>query len=247
MPSSPASSDFRPTLDNPVRLVVMGKRAVGKSLASSHLVSQWDGTAWTVAERIKQISHALIDQTGPLGSLLEVVILNEDLRDEATRQLLRYADTYQPEPGLKPIRLYQDVGEVLRRLHPSTLYCWEEELERRITANPSPLVVIDLRARESHHFFVTERHYASLLLTAPEEVRNRRMKKRDQHVITDPVANSHVSETDVDALNFEFVLDNRDDDPARLHHELDNIVRLLAERQARGLDGTRLKGSAGAA
>jgi hypothetical protein len=215
----------------PVRLVIMGKRAAGKSFGSNHLVESWSGKAWTVAERIKQISHALIDGNGPLDGLLDVVILDSALRYEATRQLLSYADSYEGEPGLKPIRLYQDVGEILRRLDTSTLYCWEEDLERRISANPAPLTVVDIRAKESHHFFVGERGYASLLISAPDEVRNRRMLQRDEHVISDPAAVQHVSETDVDELSFEFTIDNRDDDPTRLFGELDRIVRLLAERE----------------
>lgn len=216
--------------DNPVGLVLMGKRAAGKSFASGRLVSAWGATAWTVAERIKQISHALIDQNGPLGDLLSVVLPEEGLGDEATRQLLRYADTYEPEAGAKPIRLYQDIGEILRHLDPSSLFCWEEDLQRRIEANPSALTVVDLRAKESFDFFVVQRRYSSVLVTAPDAVRERRMAIRDRHVIVDPAATGHVSETDVDNLDFEFVVNNDSDDPTRLYGEMDAIVRTVAER-----------------
>jgi len=213
--------------DNPVRIIIMGRRATGTSFASRFLTGTYDGKAWTIAERIKQISHALIDQSGSLGDLLDVVILDKDLQTEAARQLLLYADTYEREPGLKPIRLYQDVGEILRHLDASTLYCWEQDLERRILANPAPLTAIDVRAKESHHYFADQRGYASLLMTASQDVRERRMRDRDQHVITDPAAVNHVSETDVDHLDFDFVIDNDDDDPARLHAQLNGIVRQL--------------------
>lgn len=211
----------------------MGKMASGKTFASSHLVQEWGGTSWTVAERIKQISHALIDQNGDLGTLLEVVIVNPELMDLATRELLRFADWYRPEPGDKPRRLYQEVGQILRDLHPDTKYCWEEDLERRIKECPSPLTIVDIRAKESFRFFVEERDYASMLISAPEDVRMKRMLARDNHAVTDPKMLQHVSETDVDELDFEFVVYNPEDDPNRLFEELNRIVRLLAERSGR--------------
>jgi len=222
--------------DANVRIAVMGKMASGKTFASSHLVNQWGGTSWTVAERIKQISHALIDQNGDLGALLEVVIVNPELMDLATRELLRFADWYQPEPGDKPRRLYQEVGQILRDLHPDTKYCWEEDLERRIKAYPSPLTIVDIRAKESFNFFVNERGYASMLISAPEEVRMKRMLARDNHAVTDPKMLQHVSETDVDELDFEFTVHNPEDDPNKLFTELDKIVRLLAERSGHTTD-----------
>ena len=214
-----------------VRLAIMGKMASGKTFASSHLVNQWNGRSWTVAERIKQISHALVDQNGDLGALLEVVVIKPELIDLATRELLRFADWYQPEPGDKPRRLYQEVGQILRDLHPDTKFCWEEDLERRIKAYPNPLTIVDIRAKESFAFFVGERNYASMVITAPEEIRMQRMLTRDNHAITDPKMLHHISETDVDELEFEFVVHNKDDDPTKLFTELDRVVRLLAERE----------------
>lgn len=210
----------------------MGRRATGKTSASQYLTETWGAQAWTVAERIKQISYALVQQTGDLGALLEVVLLDPELRDEASRQLLTYADNYQPEPGNKPIRLLQDVGEILRHLHPRTLYCWEEDLIRRIEANPAPFIVVDARAKESHHFFCDQRDYASLLITAPEAVRQARMAERDEFVVVDPAATQHVSETDVDQLKFHFVINNDQlTDLQSLYTQLDDIVTQLSGSQ----------------
>jgi len=214
-----------------LRLAIMGKMAAGKTFASGHLVEQWGGKAWTTSERIKQISHALIDQNGDLGALMEVVIVDPTLQELATRELLRFADSYQAEPGLKPRRLYQEVGQILRDLDPSTRFCWEEDLERRLEATQSDFTIIDIRARESFQYFVEERAYHSLLISAPLEVRHRRMLERDSNAITDPALLNHVSETDVDSLNFEFVIENEQDDASHLFAELDQLIVGLVGKQ----------------
>jgi hypothetical protein len=219
-----------------VKIVIMGKMASGKTFASGHLVNDWGGSSWTVAERIKQIAHALVDQNGDLGALLQLVVEDDDLVDLATRELLKFAERYEPEPGDKPRRLYQEVGQILRDLDPRTQFCWEEDLERRIQAYPSNLTVVDIRAKESFRFFVGERGYASMLIVAPEDVRMRRMISRDSHAVTDPQMLGHVSETDVDELDFEFVVHNPEDDPSKLFSELDRIVMLLAERSRHSQD-----------
>lgn len=213
-----------------VKLAIMGKMAAGKTFASTHLVDNWGGQAWTTAERIKQIAHALVDQNGDLGNLLEVVLVDEDMVEMATRELLKFADTYEPEPGNKPRRLYQEVGQILRDLHPSTRFCWEEDLERRMQEAPAPFTIIDIRARESFNYFVVERDFYSLLISAPEEVRRRRMQERDSRDVSDPTLLNHVSETDVDSLEFDFEISNSEDDPRGLYEELDQLVRELAFR-----------------
>jgi hypothetical protein len=216
-----------------VKLAIMGKMAAGKTFASTHLVDNWGGQAWTTAERIKQISHALIDQNGDLGSLLQVVLVDQDMVEMATRELLKFADTYQVEPGNKPRRLYQEVGQILRDLDPSTRYCWEEDLERRLNEAPAKFTIIDIRARESFQYFVGERGFDSLLISAPEDVRRLRMQARDSRDVSDPTLLNHVSETDVDSLQFDFEISNLDDDQARLFKELDQLVIQLAERARR--------------
>lgn len=216
-----------------VRLAIMGKMASGKTFASSHLVGEWGGQAWTTAERIKQISHALVDQSGDLDSLMEVVIIDPDMRELGTHELLRFAESYSPEPGTKPRRLYQEVGQILRDLHPSTRYCWEEDLERRMQEAPSPFTIIDIRARESFKYFVEDRDFVSLLISAPEDVRRRRMQERDSRDISDPTLLNHVSETDVDSLEFDFEISNPEDDPKKLFSELDRLVNQLIDRAGR--------------
>lgn len=216
-----------------LQLAVMGKMASGKTFASSHLVEEWGGKAWTTAGRIKQIAHALVDQSGDLDGLMGVVIIDPDMRELATHELLRFAEGYQPEPGTKPRRLYQEVGQILRDLHPSTRFCWEEDLERRLKEAPSPFTIIDIRARESFQYFVEERNFVSLLISAPEEVRRRRMMERDSRDVSDPTLLNHVSETDVDSLKFDFVINNPEDSPQQLFAELDQLVYRLIERAGR--------------
>lgn len=225
--------------DTQVRLAIMGKMAAGKTFASTHLVENWGGQAWTTAERIKQISHALVDQSGDLGSLLEVVLVEGDMVELATVELLKFSDSYEPEPGNKPRRLYQEVGQILRDLHPSTRFCWEEDLERRMSEAPAAFTIIDIRARESFNYFVTERDFASLLISAPEEVRRRRMQERDLRDVSDPSLLNHVSETDVDSLQFDFEISNSEDDPQGLYEELDQLVMQLADRARRSDQDTQ--------
>jgi len=219
-------------LDNTqIKLAIMGKMAAGKTFASTHLVNNWGGQAWTTAERIKQIAHALIDQTGDLGQLLQVVLLDDQTVELGTLELLRFAETYQPEPGNKPRHLYQEVGQILRELQPSTRCCWEEDLERRMSQAPAQFTIIDIRARESFNYFVNQRDFYSLLISSPEEVRRRRMQQRDLHDVSDPNLLNHVSETDVDSLQFDFEISNSDDDPSKFYEELDQMVCQLAEKE----------------
>lgn len=210
----------------PVRLAIMGKMAAGKTTAADHLMREYGATTWTIAERIKQVAHALIDQTGNLGDLLEVIVREPQLRHDATVALLRYADAYEPEPGSKPRGAYQQVGQILRDLHPSTRLCWEADLQARIDATSSDFVVVDMRAKESHRFFCDEQGYASLRIDASEQVRRARMAARDGAVPTDELFR-HQSETDVDELEFDFVIANESADPSALYERLDRMVAVL--------------------
>ena len=59
------------------------------------------------------------------------------------------------------------------------------------------------------------------------------MQARDSRDVSDPTLLNHVSETDVDSLQFDFEISNLDDDQARLFKELDQLVIQLAERARR--------------
>lgn len=208
------------------RLVIMGKMAAGKTFAQNHLTERYGAVAWTIAERIKQVSHALIGEFGDLGELLRVVLLEPEMQNLATYELLRFADSYEREPG-KPRRLYQEVGEILRHLDESTRLCWEEDLARRIDAHPSSFTVVDIRSKESYGFLVGERGFRSLRIDASEAVRERRLLARDKHAMVDRSLFYHQSETDVDELEFDFVIDNEHDDPAEFVKALDALVAQL--------------------
>lgn len=208
------------------RLIVMGKMAAGKTTASDYYVRRYGATAWTVAERIKQVAHAAVGHSGDLGSLLDVVLTGggqERLRQEATWQLLRFADSYEMEPG-KPRRLYQEVGQILRDLAPESQLCWEQDLERRIESSPSTFTVVDVRSKEGHGFFVGERGYRCLVIDASLATRKRRLLARDRHDVVDDSVFSHQSETDVDSLASDWVISNESDDPSALHAGLDGVA-----------------------
>jgi hypothetical protein len=199
----------------------------GKTTAQDHLVRVYGAQPWTTSGRIKQISHALIDQTGSLDDLLSVVILDHELRAQAAWDLMSYAGSYEPEPG-KPRKLYQDVGEILRDLSPVTRLCWEEDLQRCIISSPASFPVVDIRSKESYAFFAGEHHYRTLRIDAPLEVRKARMLARDKHAVLDEAVFNHQSETDVDDLQFDFVIDNSSDDPTTLYEALDQVVAQIA-------------------
>lgn len=209
------------------RLVIMGKMGAGKTFASNYLVDRHGAKAWTIAERIKQVSHALTGEFGDLGELLRVVLLDEQQQQMATRELLRFAEDYQREPG-KPRQLYQEVGEILRDLDPSTRLCWEEDLQRRIESHPSGFTVVDIRSQASYGFFVGQHQYRSLRIDASRELRERRLLARDKFAVADPAVFQHSSETDVDQLEFDFVIENQGDDPRELQQALDAVVQQLS-------------------
>lgn len=215
-------------------LLIMGKSHTGKTTASNFLTQEYGATAWTTAERIKQIAHALLGQTGNLGELLATVLADEGDLAEATYQLLRYAENYEPEPG-KPRRLYQDVGQIIRDLSPRTRFCWEEELYSRIMASNARFIVVDGRAKETHHFFCGQLGFASLRLEAPLEVRKQRMLARDGHA-ADPATFHHQSETDVDELAFDYVINNASDDHEALYAQLRSLMDELRQRFPRLAD-----------
>jgi dephospho-CoA kinase len=213
-------------ITEPVRLVIMGKMAAGKTQAATFLAEQYGATTWTIAQRIKETAHALVDQTGQLDMLLESVIVDPALRAQSAVALLRFADGYELEPG-KPRKLYQEVGQILRDLHPSTSFCWEEELERRIQRSGQGLTVVDLRSKEGYRFFVVDRGYRTLRIDATEEVRRRRLLARDRFAVVDDAVFTHQSETEVDSLEFEFVIDNNRDDLELLHDRLEAVVAAI--------------------
>ena len=211
-----------------LKLVIMGKMGAGKTTASNHLVEEYGAVSWTIAERIKQVSHALVGQAGDLGSLLQRVTMSPELAEKATLALLRFREGYQEEAG-KPRRLYQEVGQILRDLDPRLTLCWEHDLQRRIENSPRRFTVVDIRSKESYGFFCSQ-GYSSLRIDAPLEVRKQRLLLRDHHALIDERLFTHQSETDVDELEFDYVLDNADNESAAFLKRLDELVVKLESR-----------------
>jgi dephospho-CoA kinase len=202
----------------------MGKMGSGKTQASSYLAEKYGASTWTVAERIKEVSHALVDQSGQLDVLLHAVVPDAEHRRAAVYELLRFSDGYQLESG-KPRKLYQEVGQILRDLHPTTRLCWEEDLERRIQVVASKLTVIDVRSQEGYKFFVQDRGYIALRIDAPLSVRKRRLLERDTFAVVDQAVFDHQSETDVDALSFDVTIDNGHANLDKLNKDLDSTIK----------------------
>lgn len=210
----------------PIQLVVMGKMAAGKTTASNYLVDDHGATAWTIAERIKQVAYALVGHSGNLGDLLNIVLQDNEHERLATKALLVWSDSYVMEVG-KPRRLFQEVGQILRDLSPQTVLCWEEDLQRRISIAEQRCTVVDIRSKESYGFFVAQ-GYSTLRIDAPLDIRKQRLLMRDKHEMLDDRVFSHQSETDVDCLSFQFTIDNSSDDPTALYAELDAVIEELA-------------------
>ncbi len=207
------------------RLVLMGKMAAGKTMASELLAARHHATTWTPAARIKQVSAALL--AGDVTPVLEEMFPGRaDLVAVTEAALTAFAGTYAREKG-KPRYLLQAVGDVVRDAHPDTALCWEEDLERRICATDSPLVVVDIRSVQSYEFFVGRRGYVPARVDASEATRRRRLQARDTHVPIDPAVFVHPTETAVDTLHFEHIIDNDTDDTAALAAQLDAVVACL--------------------
>lgn len=224
------------------QLIIMGEMAAGKTTASDRLAERYGARTWTISQMIKRVSHALVDRPAELDTLLELVLPDSRLRDLGRSALLQFGETYEMTGTSKVDyrALYQDVGEILRHLHPETRFCWEEELARRIAAVSLGLVhdaapateraVIDVRAKESHYFFCTLHGYRSLRIVAPLEVRRARILGRDGVQVIDESVFTHPSETDVRELPFDFTIDNGADDPTHtsLYAALDDVVAQLS-------------------
>jgi dephospho-CoA kinase len=214
------------------RIVIMGFMGGGKTTASNHMHTEHGAKVWTSAERIKQTACALMDRPMAedgvryqLRPLVDIVFPDRrDLQDLAMARLADFRGGYTPEPGSKPRTLYQEVGEIVRRLQgDETAYCWEEELERRIAMYPARFTVIDVRAAESHHFFCDLRGYESWLVEADESVRCQRIRDRDGYYPTHEQL-SHPSETDLQRLVFDQYIDNSGDDPQEF---VERVTRVL--------------------
>lgn len=203
---------------------MVGQMATGKTSLSNYLQEQYHATAWTVAEMIKRISHALVDQNGDLESCLIRVFPDETDRKQVFQKLLIFASNYEREGG-KPRRLYQEVGQIGRDINS---YCWEEELVQRIKKSPSDFILVDdIRSKEGFGFF-TDRDFKSIKLIAPLEIRKRRLLKRDGFVPDDSVF-THVSETEMESFPTDYVIENTQDNLVGPVKELNQIINELVE------------------
>lgn len=216
------------------RLLITGKMGSGKSSASAYLCAHHRATRWTRSESMKRLAHALVEQVGDAEALLRALVPDEQMRDIARAELLRYIAGYTPETG-KARRLYQDVAQILIDLDPLV---FEEELMRRIAASEAAepkaahfSVIDDVRSRAAYDFFA-DRGYRTLRIEADESVRKARMLARDGYLPSESTFR-HPSETELDGVPHEFVITNNAPDMSGLTAQLDALVEALGVGKVR--------------
>jgi dephospho-CoA kinase len=207
-----------------LKLIMVGQMATGKTSLSDYLQENYHATAWTVAEMIKRISHALVDHNGDLEKYLETTFPQEEEQRRALKQLLAFANRYKREAG-KPRQLYQEVGEIGREIN---RHCWEEELMQRVASSPSDFILVDdVRSKEGFNFF-TSRGFKSVKLVADLNVRKKRLLQRDGVLPNDSVF-IHVSETEMETFPTDYHIHNESDDLSEPIHELNKIIAILQQ------------------
>ncbi len=107
------------------KILIMGKMASGTTEAALYFKEQYNASTWTIADRIKQLSHSLVEKSPDTQMLLDGLLTSE-VGQIAAKRLLSFSKSYSPEPG-KPRHLYQEVGQILRELNEENRYCWEKD------------------------------------------------------------------------------------------------------------------------
>lgn len=207
-----------------MRLLLTGKMGSGKSSVSTYLVGTYGASRWTRSELMKRLAHAAVDGVGDVDACLEAVFPDEEECAVVRREVLAYAARYEPETG-KQRRLYQDVAEICQQHDP---LCFEMELDERIQASTSDddfALVDDVRKLEGFEYF-RDQGYTTVRIDANEEVRRARMLRRDGYLPSEETF-AHPSETDLDDVPHDHVVDNDSDDPTVLHEQLDALMHRL--------------------
>lgn len=216
-----------------IRLQMIGRMGTGKSTAADYLVDHHGAVRFTRSEMMKALAHALVDHAGSVEELLAQLLPGDaPARAELLDQLLRYAATYEPEPG-KPRALYQDVTEIVKGFDPLV---FERELLQRMErveqgwrsshpGQPLFLLVDDVRSRDAFDFF-HELGFRSLRIDASEAVRRQRMLRRDGYLPSRDTF-AHASETDLDATECDFTIVNDTSALRALQQGLDRVVAEL--------------------
>lgn len=197
----------------------------GKTWAASYLEREHGAVCWSRTEMMKRLAHSLADHIDSPDQVLERLFSDESAREEVREELLDYISGYQPEPSVKPRRLYQDVAEICQAHDP---ICFETELEKRIRSSLSDEVkrdgfwVIDDVRKEAGFEFFASRGYRPLRIEASERVRKQRIFDRDRY-LPSPDVFTHPSETELDRALCEFTISN-DSDLTEFAAELDKLV-----------------------
>lgn len=195
--------------ESQIKLVITGRMGAGKSTAARHF-KEAGATVWARTQLMKRLAHAVgPDQIGDPEAILARLFDDEKQRAQVGRELLRYIATYQPEPGRRPLRLYQQVTAICQQRDPLV---FERELWARITdaekaGGPSSFILIDdVRSPDALVFFA-KRGFRSLRIEASEYHRHRRLAAKEGLVPAVDVLN-HPSETLMDEVAHDFTVVN---------------------------------------
>ncbi len=127
--------------------------------------------------------------------------------------------------GRKPRKLLQWLGtEVMRSWNPN---CWTSYVMRRVGGRGGNIVITDGRFRNEIEMAVVH-GFTPVLVYAPEKDRYSRLLMRDGEV--DAATFAHKSETDLDSLDFTYVLSNSQC-KGDLYKQVDELVRKLKEAE----------------
>jgi dephospho-CoA kinase len=126
--------------------------------------------------------------------------------------------------GRKPRKLLQDVGSKMREISED---CWINYVMRQITGRGGNIVITDCRYRNELETAVVH-GFMPVLVYTPERDRYSRLSMRDGEV--DAATFAHKSETDLDSLDFTYVLSNSQC-KGDLYKQVDELVRKLKEAE----------------
>lgn len=211
-----------------IRMMITGKMGAGKSTAAVYLADAHGASRWSRSETMKALSHALVDQVGDLDGLISALLSDPRQQERARAELLRYAATYEPEPG-KPRRLYQDVTQIVLAEDP---LCFERELLARVESSGALdfVLIDDVRNVAAFQYFA-ERGYRSVRINASDARRQARILARDGY-LPDPSTFDHPSETELDDTPHDYVIENESDREGALAAALDQVVAQLRKETA---------------
>jgi hypothetical protein len=206
----------------PVLLLMTGSMGAGKSVGADFYVEHRGASRWSRTELMKRLAHAIADSIGDPTEILRRIVPDDEDRHELTYSLLDYIATYEPEPG-KPRKLYQDITQICQDHDP---LCFERELAARIdqAGDAEFCLIDDVRSHAAFEFF-SARGYRSVRIDAQELVRRQRMKQRDGYLPPEATF-THPSETELVEVNHDHVIENNEDNPARLYKALDDVLQI---------------------